>query len=280
MRRIRIHNDIAISWQLTYKDGSAYDLEGRELTLIMHRGSKSILVEDFIVSENIIQWVFHGKDQHELGTYTVILCENRGESGMITIDTVDAFALVSNSVMEAGNEEDENPRVYGPIPIDTIVGTNKSVFWDENTSDSVKLYVNGIGMTLVKPKMVQDLADSTYRKSEVDTMLNTLDDKIDGVAEDLEELAGSVYTKTEVDNFVSQLSDDIDELAEDLSKVYTKAQIDALLRQRDLAITNLQGAVRTLQQRDVLISDVDYAALEEAGQVDPAKKYLIYEAEV
>lgn len=105
MRSVRIHNDIHFKWTIDRGDGEPYDLTGRDLRLWMVNGSQSIEFKDFTINENSIHWDFFGKDQYKMGAYDVILCENAGKEGEVTIDEQDIVTLVAHTA-NADAEQD------------------------------------------------------------------------------------------------------------------------------------------------------------------------------
>lgn len=112
MEKIRIGNDFAIEWSI-YQDldgeVSEYNLEGKKLVLKCVSPFSTIETQDFTVSGNVLTWNFYGKDQKATGNYSLILEENKGNIGMVTVDVVSAFALVQHSKDE--QKEDNNPNV-------------------------------------------------------------------------------------------------------------------------------------------------------------------------
>ena len=90
-------------WSIFTRDGDnkvPYDLEGRALTLsVVNRKGESEI--EFFAEGNIVTGVFRGRDQKILGKHGVILRENNGEDGMLTVDACDAFELVACSCEEA-----------------------------------------------------------------------------------------------------------------------------------------------------------------------------------
>lgn len=108
---IRKGNDIVIEWTVNRKDGSPYDLTGRDLHLYYSVRYYQMAVEDFSVEGNVVKWTFHGKDQQYIGSYTVTLEENRGVDCMHTVDVCDAFALVSRSCKEIDGGSCGNVRI-------------------------------------------------------------------------------------------------------------------------------------------------------------------------
>ena len=103
MEKIRLGNDIEMRWSIFTRDGDnrvPYDLEGRALTLsVVNRKGESEI--EFFAEGNIVTGVFRGRDQKILGKHGVILRENNGEDGMLTVDACDAFELVACSCEEA-----------------------------------------------------------------------------------------------------------------------------------------------------------------------------------
>lgn len=103
MEKIRLGNDIEMRWSIFTRDGDnkvPYDLEGRSLTLsVVNRKGESEI--EFFAEGNIVTGVFRGRNQKILGKHGVILRENNGEDGMMTVDACDAFELVACSCEEA-----------------------------------------------------------------------------------------------------------------------------------------------------------------------------------
>lgn len=102
MRSIRIGNDIAIQWKLNLAGGEPYNLEGKDLKLIVTTITRANEVKGFSVSGNVLTWVFYGKDQTTTGPHTLTLIENQGKEGMVTVDVCSPFKLVSRSCVSDG----------------------------------------------------------------------------------------------------------------------------------------------------------------------------------
>lgn len=64
---------------------------------------KKFEANGFSVSKNTVTWTYRGADQKSLGDYTLILIENQGKDGMVTVDHVSAFTLVAHTYEEGGN---------------------------------------------------------------------------------------------------------------------------------------------------------------------------------
>lgn len=108
MERIRIGNDLQILWGIYAGEGvdvTPYDLSNRNLSVYVKTGSKRWKVSNFTTSGHIVKWLFYGKDQKILGTYSLELVENEGLEGMHTVDECKAFTLVKCSCATGGDEE-------------------------------------------------------------------------------------------------------------------------------------------------------------------------------
>lgn len=104
MKRIRIGNDISISWSILDATGQPYDLTGKDIKVYMDMPYQCMPVTDFTVSGNTIQFVYLGKYQEVLGTYALRFIENKGEAAMVTYDLRNAFELVSRSWQEGQDD--------------------------------------------------------------------------------------------------------------------------------------------------------------------------------
>lgn len=108
-KKIRLGNDIQVTWTLTDGAGNAYDLTGRNVEVYLLCYGWQGRIEDFSVggtNGNVITFTFWGKDQIKAGSYTAVFIENRGEEAMVTYDASDIFTLVHHS-REANGEDGE-----------------------------------------------------------------------------------------------------------------------------------------------------------------------------
>ncbi len=105
----RIGNDITFTWRIFRKDGearTAEDFEGKDVVVeLISPLQRPVEIEDVSISTGVVTFTFKGKAQKVLGSYTAVLSENRGEDGMVTIDTVEAVTLVKHSFMEEDGDE-------------------------------------------------------------------------------------------------------------------------------------------------------------------------------
>lgn len=116
--KVRIGKDFTIRWALLTSEGEPYAINADAAILRIYSpyGAKDAI--GFIVSGNVIEWVFKGKDQKHLGDYTIELVENNGRDGMVSVDFVEAFTLVAHTNEESLNDE-------GAVEIQTIELTSQ-----------------------------------------------------------------------------------------------------------------------------------------------------------
>lgn len=103
MDKIRIGKDFSVKWHIYKKDGDireAYDLTGKELLFEYATRYRKKQIDEYRILGNMIEWSFLGKDQVSLGSYMLILTENKGKEGMVTVDACEAFTLVRYSCEE------------------------------------------------------------------------------------------------------------------------------------------------------------------------------------
>lgn len=105
MKKVKIGNDIAVTWSL-FKEGEPYSLEGLDLTLyLLHAFGRNKIVPD-AVRENSISWTFSGKDQVHTGKYSLEVVINEGQDGMASTDYVDFVQLTQNTPCYEGEDEE------------------------------------------------------------------------------------------------------------------------------------------------------------------------------
>lgn len=103
MKKIRIGNDINLTWTVT-RGGQAEDFPSELSVLILDcRGNACNIT--YTVSANVISITFRGKNQSELGEYIALLCENKGGDSMVTVDERSVFCLVAHTDLECGTDE-------------------------------------------------------------------------------------------------------------------------------------------------------------------------------
>lgn len=106
MKKIRIHNDIHVSWGIT-TNGKQESLEAKTLQVQLVVYNKVITIPDFTIKGNVISFEFSGSQQKYCGVYTLV-CRDTTNGNLSTIDKTEAFELVPHSEEEQGTD---NPNV-------------------------------------------------------------------------------------------------------------------------------------------------------------------------
>ena len=115
MKRFRIGNDIAITWEVK-KNGQALDLTGKKVSLyITHpKGREALLNNVTTLQGSSVSYLFEGLQQEVLGRYTltidvredVFVGEVTKEKRILIQDKCGAFELVGRSCVEEPEETD------------------------------------------------------------------------------------------------------------------------------------------------------------------------------
>lgn len=106
-RRIRIGKDFKVIWEVFARingERQPYNLSGKQLNLIVNSPLDSMVADEWTAEGNVVTWTFRGKAQKYVGSYQLVLIENQGEDGMVTVDTCNAFELVAHSCEETSGE--------------------------------------------------------------------------------------------------------------------------------------------------------------------------------
>ena len=106
MKKIRLHNDIHVSWGITI-NGKKESLEAKTLQVQLVVYNKVITIPDFSINGNVISFEFSGSQQKYCGVYTLV-CRDTTNGNLSTIDKTEAFELVTHSEEEQGTD---NPNV-------------------------------------------------------------------------------------------------------------------------------------------------------------------------
>lgn len=106
MKKIRLHNDIHVSWGIT-TNGKQESLETKTLQVQLVVYNKVITIPDFSINGNVISFEFSGSQQKYCGVYTLV-CRDTTNGNLSTIDKTEAFELVPHSEEEQGTD---NPNV-------------------------------------------------------------------------------------------------------------------------------------------------------------------------
>lgn len=103
MKRIRIGNDIQVSWGIT-TNGKQIELKKENLQVQLVVYNRAINISDFSVIGNVISFKFLAESQKYCGVYTVV-CRIESEDSYNSVDRTDAFELVPHTEDEEGRDE-------------------------------------------------------------------------------------------------------------------------------------------------------------------------------
>ena len=205
-------NDIKVDWSITKKDGQAFSLEGLNVRLYLKSMFGKKELNDFVITGNIIQWTFYGKDQKSSGKYSLEMVVNEGDKGMITTDACDFVNLVSCSCqLEGGKDEDgvETQTIVLESRVDVSSGEAVTIVVDSFLSETS---VNPVENRVITAEL-KNKAD----KTEIPTKLSQLEQDIEiGGEVDLtpyatkEEVSNTYAKKSEIPTKLSELEKDIE----------------------------------------------------------------------
>lgn len=106
MKRLRIGNDISITWNVT-KNGESVDLSDKKVYLYFTNPKGREEVNDISISGSTISCTLPGLDQSILGIYTLTADIRDDEGNRIMIkDKCGIFELVGRSCEESTEETD------------------------------------------------------------------------------------------------------------------------------------------------------------------------------
>ena len=110
MKRFRIGNDIAITWDVK-TSGKEVNLDDKDVNLYMTHAKGRETLTGFSVSGNVLSYTFLGLNQKVLGKYTITIdVRNADESRsrVLIQDKCSAFELVGRSCAECEDSEEMN----------------------------------------------------------------------------------------------------------------------------------------------------------------------------
>ena len=181
-KRIRIGNDVQVTWTLVDQSGEPYDLSGRSFVIELDVAWTRIRFSgsELSVEGNVVSFTYPGKEQKQPGPYHLKLVENEGDDEMVTYDVKDAFVLVPHSWMEGGENAPSLSTEY--VDISSVIGTkgdkgDKGEPGEDGkdgkdgidgktpviTADAAgNIYVDGRLLTGIIASKTSELADSKY----------------------------------------------------------------------------------------------------------------------
>lgn len=103
MRKIRIGNDIRVSWEVK-TSGEAVSLEGRTLKLYVRSAYQKQEITDFTVSGCVISFIYPASMQRSTGARALVLNDATKGAAEKTICADQAFTLVAHTCEESDDD--------------------------------------------------------------------------------------------------------------------------------------------------------------------------------
>lgn len=101
-------------------------------------------ISGFKTEGHIVKWTYYGKDQKQLGPYTLTLVENEGNENMHTVDFCKAFVLVARSCEATKGDENKVELVHLDLSSEMLVGASSIKVDDELDEDSENAIQNKV----------------------------------------------------------------------------------------------------------------------------------------
>lgn len=169
---IRIGKDFNVQWAINkVVDGERlpYDLVGKELQLYIVNDNGRKEVAGWKVQDNVIEWTYLGKDQRRLGAYQLVLVENAGKEGMVTVDTCKAFNLVEHSCEE--NVDGGNDIVVKTVTLESEV--------------ALAPVVKEVGESYDDTEIKGDIAELREKDAQTDAKLAELSEEVEKLTDEI-----------------------------------------------------------------------------------------------
>lgn len=250
MKKIRIGNDIRITMTVL-RNGRPEDLSSSILKLNLKNAVKTIAVEDFTVSGNVVEFVFLGKEQRQNGVYTITLYEFYDDGGQSVVDKCDAFRLVPCSCQTGGEDEPNITTESIEVSVDYEIN-RAGGGTDDYSLLSNKPRINGVELNGNKSsedlnlQHAGDYATNTSLSQEVKRATQKENEILKSVGEKVDKVEGK------------QLS------AEDFTTIL-KLKLESLSNYDD---TELQESLNALQERlDTLIGTSASSAIDTFNEI-------------
>lgn len=199
--RIRKGNDIGVNWAI-FADAEnqvPYDLMGRRLTMYLTNRYGTSQISGFKTEGHIVKWTYYGKDQKQLGPYTLTLVENEGNEDMHTVDFCKAFVLVARSCEATKGDENKVELVHLDLSSEMLVGASPIKVDDKLSEESENPVQNKVITEALKEKV--DKVEGKQLSTEDFT--TALKEKLEGL---------KAFDPTEINNAIKELQDFVNAL--------------------------------------------------------------------
>ena len=262
MDKIRKGNDISVEWAIfidSEGQQAPYDLTGRKLTMYLTNRYGTSQVSDFNTEGNILRWTFYGKDQKQLGNYTLTLVENEGKNYMHTVDVCNAFCLVNHSCETLAGDEDKVKLVYLGFSSEISTGYGRIQIDDALSEESENPVQNKVITEALKEKV--DKVEGKQLSTEDFT--TALKEKLEGL---------KAFDPTKINNAIKELQDFVNALVngDATEAIESLNEVLAFLRGID-DTASLEGIVSAILQQ---IADVRSAIPTKTSDLTNDSGYL------
>ena len=250
--RYRIGNDLTVFWAIHNRDGSPFDMEGKEVHLYVtnergRREEEPILTNlpDGTIN-NVIRWDYKGGAQRVLGlhTLTVEILESSTHREIIK-DYCEAFTLVSRSEMET-DEADANISIGG----DLVLSSKLDIYRFEATNvdlSGIKESIHKIGLDLDKVS-----GEAEGIKDEVGNVKISLG----RFESDLQKKAGIELVEG-VENMVAEAQESLAVQVEKVEELDSKLQTKASIESVELVSENLATVNTAVEEQAVKVGSLE-----------------------
>ena len=232
MKDKRQGNDLKVAWSIFMQDGEPFRLDGKDVSLYLKNMFGRKELNDFVVTGNIIQWTFYGKDQKNSGKYSLELVINEGEKGMITTDKCDFVNLVSCSCKLQGGEDAPN------VETESIELTSTLEYVAGGMSEEEVLNLLDGKVDKEKGKGLSSNDYTTAEKNKLSSLEN-YDDS--GLRAELSRIDTTKASKEDVEELSERIAEN-DVLIEDLQNTKIDKEADDYYPQLSVGVAdNLSG---------------------------------------
>ena len=171
MRKIRKGKDIVVKWSIFRNangEREPYSIDQLTAQLrVQPPIGEAFKADEVSIEGNMVTWTFRGKSQIYSGIYNLILVENDGADGMVTVDTCKAFALVDHSCQET-------PAVGGDVVTDIVMLEGEVAF--------APVVIELGGEPYDDTELREMIAEQDQKLTELSAEVGTLSDRISGGA--------------------------------------------------------------------------------------------------
>ena len=156
-------------------------------------------ISGFKTEGHIVKWTYYGKDQKQLGPYTLTLVENEGKEDMHTVDFCKAFVLVARSCEATKGDENKVELEHLDLSSEMLVGAS-SIKVDDELSEESENAIQNKAVTIALNDKVSKEAGKGLSSEDFTT---TLKEKLDSL---------SNYDDSAIVEAVNRLRRDLDTL--------------------------------------------------------------------